>query len=311
MAQISTATSNFANLTQAYIEQTVEEYLRTNYPHADPANATFFPWPRGHNALTVAEFDKLAASQTALTEGTPPTSQALAIQSTSITARQLGFTVTLTDLAMLEAQSNLVEESINHLSDQMADSIDQYVRDIVTAGASVVYANGTARSAVSATLSATLVRQMAARLDNLKVRRFDDGYYHSIISPFQAYDLQSDTAAGGWIDVFKYTNSRPLLANEIGEFAGFRFQVTANAKVFSTAGAGSKDVHAGLFFGKQAYAVSFLQPVEGTFVGPGGDQSDPLRQKAIAGVKAAPAASLLTNAGTKLVRLETETTTIS
>ena len=61
------------------------------------------------------------------------------------------------------------------------------------------------------------------------------------------------TADGGWIDANKYTDNRPLLKGEIGEYAGVRFMTSSNVKTGE--GSASAPVHMGLIYGKDSYGV--------------------------------------------------------
>jgi len=311
MATTSTATSNFNQLVTALVMRRTEEILAANYVHLDSgfgySRATII---KGTNQLTFPAFAQLAANTTALTEGTPPTAQALSISYDTVSASQLGWTVELTDLAMLEAPQNLVEIAAERIADQAANSMDVVVRDILAAGASVKYSNGAARSAVSANITGALVRQMVGNLRKRNVPPFSDRFYHVILTPGQGYDLMSDTASAGFTDVVKYTNARPFLTGEIGEYGGARFTISSNAKVFSTAGASSVDVHSAIFLGPDAYAVGDLQSLEARYVAPGGDHSDPIAQKAIVGAKVALGGALLDAIDARYIRLETAATSL-
>jgi N4-gp56 family major capsid protein len=314
MSTLSTATSNFSSLVTALVMRRTEEILAANYVHLDAANgfsrATII---KGTNQLTFPAFAQLAANTTALSEGTPPTAQTLTISTDTVTAAQMGWTVEVTDLALLEAPQNLIAEAANLIGDQAANSMDVVVRDVLAAGASVKYA-GTATSRVlvglTDVLTGVLTKKSVGNLRKRNVPTFSDGSYHAIITPGQAYDLMSDTATGGWIDANKYQTNRALLTGEIGEFAGARFVISSNAKVFTTAGASSVDVHSGCFLGTMAYAIGDLQSLEARYVAPGGDHSDPLAQKAIVGAKVNLGAALLDAIDARYLRVETGATTL-
>ena len=311
MTTTSTATTNFSSLVTALVMRRTEEILAANYVHLDPSmgfvRATII---KGTNQLTFPAFAQLAAVTTALTEGTPPTAQALSISTDTVTAAQMGWTVEVTDLALLEAPQNLIAIAADRIADQAANSMDVVVRDILAAGASVKYANGTARSAVSATLTGALVRQAVGNLRKRNVPAFSDGYFHAILTPGQGYDLMSDTASAGFVDVVKYTSARPFLTGEIGEYGGARFTISSNAKVFTTAGAGNVDVASAILLGPDAYAVGDLQSLEARYVAPGGDHSDPIAQKAIVGAKVALGGALLKAIDARYLRIESAQTSL-
>lgn len=101
-------------------------------------------------------------------------------------------------------------------------------------------------------LTGALVKKAVRDLRKNNIPTFADGYYHSTISAEQAYDLMSDTANGGWIDVVKYAGAKKLLTGEIGEYAGVRFKVSSETP--TTEGT-SITVHQGLIYGKDSYGV--------------------------------------------------------
>lgn len=313
MATTTTATTNFSATVTALVMQQLEDILAASYPHISPANHVRARMGKGKNQLTFTAYAQLAAVTTALTEGTPPTDQALAISTDVITASQVGWTAALSDLASEESPHDLVAVAAERIADQAAHSLDVIVRDILAAGASVKLSNGAARSAVSAKVTGALVKEMAGRLQDLNVPKFSDGFYRCFISPRVVFDLQTDTANGGWMDIMKYTDLGlpKLLTHEVGAYAGVRFMISTNAKVFATAGASSVDVLSTFFFGPNAYAVGDLQSLRAYFVPPGGDHSDPIAQKAIVGAKAALGAALLDANGVRYQRLESAATVLS
>ena len=176
-------------------------------------------------------------------------------------------------------------------------------------GATTLTAN-TANSAVAAAgvLSGSFVKQMVARLKGANVPQFADGTYRCIIHPAQEYDLISDTAVNGWIESRKYVDNTGLLTGEIGMFAGVRFIVSSDAKVYATAGASSGNVYNALFLGPDAYAIGDSQTLQSYFVAPGGDHSDPLAQKALVGYKMRFGTLLLDEAGARYRILKTQAT---
>ena len=311
MATLSTATSNFSSTVTALVERQLEEALRASYPHASPGN--YRPGKtlgNGTNSVTWVGYNDLSASTTALTEGTAPTANTLAIVVDTATATQIGATIEITDLAVLQSPHELFAVAADIISDNAAKTRDVLVREILGAGTSVKYVTQTARSAIATSniITGAQVKRMESLLEANDVRKFSDGFFRSIIHPHAVYDLQTDTANGGWMDVWKYTNNAPLLANELGRFAGVRFMLSTNAKVFSTAGASSANVYSTIFFGPDAYGVSDMQGIRTYYVAPGGDHSDPLAQKGLVGWKSAFACLLLDAQGSKYLRLEHGTT---
>jgi N4-gp56 family major capsid protein len=178
------------------------------------------------------------------------------------------------------------------------------------ATASATLTTNTANSAVAVAgvLTGSFVKQMVARLKGANVPQFADGTYRCIIHPAQEYDLVSDTSVNGWIESRKYVDNTNLLTGEIGQFAGVRFIVSSDAKVYATAGASSGNVYNALFLGPDAYTIGDSQTLQSYFVAPGGDHSDPLAQRAIVGYKMRFGSLLLDEAGARYRVLKTQAT---
>jgi len=315
MATLSTATTNFADLVQEVIARSAEDELRASLPHLSPGNYVPGKIIKGTNLIRWARYADLAAQTTPLTEGAAPTAQSLTIASETLSVAQYGGVLELTELADLDSPHDMVAVNAERAGRQAALTMDTIVRDILAAGTNVKYA-GTATSratvASSMTLTGALVKRMFWFLKNSNVPTFGDGTYHAIVTPQQAYDLESDTANGGWMDIKKYTNVaiNDLLSGEVGLYAGVRFMVSSSAKVFATAGASSADVHSAIFLGNAAYAVGDSQTLRSYFIAPGGDHSDPIAQLAKIGWKVRFGSILLDEAGARYVRLESGATTL-
>jgi N4-gp56 family major capsid protein len=312
VATTTTATTNFSATVVADVKRRVLDNLRAKYAHIAPGNPIQASYVRGTNSFVYVTYADLAAATTALTEGTPPTDNALAISTESFSATQIGATFAISDLAALQSPHNLASIASERLADNAAKTADTLVREIIVAGASVFYAgSATSRAtvAVSHLLTGALVKRMVEELQTANIPTFDNGNYRAIIHTRQAGDLQRDTSTAGYVDIFK---ANPMAENltslRTASYAGVDFIVTQAAKVFATAGASSANVFAGLFFGPEAFAMNDLQSLNAYFVPAGGDHNDPIAQKIIVGWKQAFGAKLLTGPGAKLMRAETGAT---
>jgi N4-gp56 family major capsid protein len=320
MATTTTGTSNFSDLVTQLVAARAEEELRARAVHAMPGMYVPARFIKGTNTLRYARYADLAVSTTVLSEGVAPTDDALTISSEFFTAAQYGATVAVSDLANLDSPHDLISIAAERVAYKAVRSMDHLVRDEIFGSAltsSVFGATGattltqnTANSAVAAAgvLTGAFVKQMVARLKGSNVPQFADGTYRCIIHPAQEYDLVSDTSVNGWIESRKYVDNTNLLTGEIGMFAGVRFIVSSDAKVYATAGASSGNVYNALFLGPDAYAIGDSQTLQSYFVAPGGDHSDPLAQKALVGYKMRFGTLLLDEAGARYRILKTQAT---
>lgn len=309
MTNLTTGTSNYSDLVTNLVVRRSEEILADSYVFNDGVrhdgmvigtNGTIV-WP------AVAQ---ISADTSTLTEGSPPTAEALTLADDTATAGEYGNVVSITNIVMDQGPLNWIQTASERLSDQAAASIDTIVRDIVMAGTSVIYSNGTARSDVSAILTGTSVQQVVRNLRKSNVPRFRDGFYHAIVTADQAYDLFQDTASAGFLEAVRYTDAgaRKLLSGELGTYFGVRFAVIGSqSKIFSTAGAASVDVHSGIFYGPDYCGVGDWATLQAYYTPPGG-QSDPLHQLAKLGYRVRFGAALLDSNGARYVRLESAVT---
>jgi len=320
MATTTTSTTNFSDLVTQLVSARAEEELRARAVHAMPGLYVPARFIKGTNTLRYARYADLAVSTTTLSEGVAPTDDALTISSEFFTAAQYGATVAISDLANLDSPHDLISIAAERVAYKAVRSMDTIVRDNIHAnvltsavfgatGATTLTAN-TANSAVAAAgvLTGSFVKQMVARLKGSNVPQFADGTYRCIIHPAQEYDLVSDTSVNGWIESRKYVDNTPLLTGEIGMFAGVRFIVSSDAKVYATAGASAGNVYNALFLGPDAYAIGDSQTLQSYFVAPGGNHTDPLAQKAIVGYKMRFGSLLLDEAGARYRVLKTQAT---
>jgi N4-gp56 family major capsid protein len=320
MATTTTSTTNFSDLVTQLVSARAEEELRARAVHAMPGMYVPARFIKGTNTLRYARYADLAVSTATLTEGTAPTDDALTISSEFFTAAQYGATVAVSDLANLDSPHDLISIAAERVAYKAVRSMDTLVRDTIHANvltsavfgatASATLTANTANSAVATAgvLSGAFVKQMVARLKGANVPQFADGTYRCIIHPAQEYDLVSDTSVNGWIESRKYVDNTNLLTGEIGMFAGVRFIVSSDAKVYATAGASSGNVYNALFLGPDAYTIGDSQTLQSYFVAPGGDHSDPLAQRAIVGYKMRFGTLLLDEAGARYRVLKTQAT---
>lgn len=202
------------------------------------------------------KFGSLAAATTPLTEGTTPAGQDLNITAITEKLAQYGDFVVVSDVLDMQAKDPVIAETSELLGEQAGLTVNKIIAGVIANGTNVRYAGGkTSTTSLTATdvLTGAEVKKAVRDLRKNNIPTFADGYYHATISAEQAYDLMSDTANGGWIDVVKYAGAKKLLTGEIGEYAGVRFRVSSETPV----GAGASDavVHKALVYGKDSYGV--------------------------------------------------------
>lgn len=199
------------------------------------------------------KFGSLTPATTPLTEGTTPAGQDLNITAINAKLDQYGDYVVVSDVLDMQAKDPVIAETSELLGEQAGLTVNRITAEELSKGTNVRYAGNKSNReelVASDVLTGDMIKKIVRDLRKNNIPTFADGYYHASISAEQAYDLMSDTATGGWIDVVKYAGAKKLLTGEIGEFGGVRFKVSSEIPK-------AKDgaVHMGIVYGKDTYGV--------------------------------------------------------
>ena len=203
--------------------------------------------PKGNGkTIEFRQFDPLPEQTAPLTEGVTPAGQELSVNSMTATVAQYGGYVTTSDVLDMTALDPIVNEATKLIARQAGETLDSITRDVVNAGANVMYALGktsgtvnaaapTSRAAIGYTSGVTnynltvddVKRAVRAlkRQNAPKIR----GDYVGIIHPDVAYDLMRDPE---WLSPKQYVDTQDIYAGEIGKLYGVRFIENTRAKVF-------------------------------------------------------------------------------
>jgi len=292
-ALLDTNSSNaYSALITELVASQAQENLRNRLVHAMPGNYTAGRFQKGSNEIRYARYPDLTPLGVAdtLTEAGAPAEYDLTVTTESFVPKQYGKVLKISDLAQLDSPHDLISIASERLARAATESMDNIIRDVINQGTNVMYAgNATTRANVGFDSDDNVVgltiKKAVAKLKAANVPTFADGFYRCIIHPSVEFDLLTDTSANGFLEATKYTKSLDLLNGEIGAYAGVRFLVSPNAKVFADAGSGDKDVYSSFMFGPDAYIVGDSQTLQSYFVAPGGDHSDPIAQIATLGFK--------------------------
>lgn len=301
MDNLTTRTEIPAENTSFYsrelLERAVAVFLHTNW-----AQVKDIPGGSGTSLIKFRKYGNIAANTTPLSEGITPTGKKLSV--TDVTAQVLyyGDYVVTTDVVSIETIDPLLVETAGILGDQVGDTVDQLMRDVMVAGTTVQYAStAVSRATVTSAMKfnsteckeAVLTLKLNLAKPHTSMVNPSTGYntvplkpsFIGIIHPRTTSDCEADAQ---WTPVEKYSNKSDLMMNEVGAFPYVRFVETTNAKVFEGEGSGGIDVYATLIFGKNAYAMTristlTLQNIVKPLGSAGAD--DPLNQRATSGWK--------------------------
>lgn len=200
-------------------------------------------------------YANFAANVTPMVEGTVPDGLTLASSIVTATPLQYGDYVAMSDLLRLHAIDPVIEGAQDVLSYRASLSIDTLIRNVLDGNLTDQFAAGVAAEVnVAANLVASEIRKGRTALKAASAREIGSEFQMAI-HPHQEFDLQGDTAVGGWLDINKYVSSTPMLKGEVGKIYGTRIVVSPNIKVNAAAGAAGVDTYHAFMFAKSCYGI--------------------------------------------------------
>lgn len=305
------ASTTYSNLSQRTNAYAAKEMLA----HAEPiACLSKFgmtkPMPK--NKANTVKFRRpvpLAVATTPLTEGTPPTSQALGYEDVTVALSQYGNVVEITDVVNDLAEDPVLKDAAMMCGEQAMETIETLMWGVIRGGTNVVYANGSARNAVNSVLTLNKQRAITRTLKNNRGKKvtqmlsssvkFNTEAVAAAYIAFAHTDLEADIRGlAGFTPTEKY-GSMKAIPYEIGKVEDVRYVLTPVLDSFADAGgtAGSMistggsaaDVYPIVYVAKDAYghvALKGAEAITPTIINPGQlDKSDPLGQKGMVGWK--------------------------
>ncbi len=286
-------TTTLSNNLHSYYHKMLLETARKMLRIWPLGNKKIHPKGTGKDSF-VLKFGHVAASTTELTEGTVPSETTIDTNKYTITVKQYGQFIKLSDLLITTAIDPVLEDVSEELGYTAALSTDTLIRDdLVTNATSNLQYVGSGNAADN-DIAANKIFSAPEALKGVRVLRgndapaFDDGLYVWVVHPFNAVDMMSDTSAGGFIELNKYVEglANGPLNGEIGKVYGAR--VVESSNISAVANASAVNVYRTLMFARGAFCVtSFDKDHIDLIVKQQGSAgtSDPLNQIATTGYK--------------------------
>lgn len=195
-----------------------------------------------------------------------------------------------TDLVIMTALSDVVELSLIDIARDIARRMDRTIRNALSGVGGFISHAGV--SDPMAVLRGKDIIEAVVKLDAYNNPRPPDNHYPTIIHPYQTYDIMTNTSAGNWLDVIKYTdgNVNRAYIGEIGRLYGARFVTSSNIrnKFISASGATQVSGAQAYMFAPDAYYVTEISDMTAkTYVKGLGSAGagDPVNQYATVGAK--------------------------
>jgi N4-gp56 family major capsid protein len=181
------------------------------------------------SSVVFSIYSDLAQATSTLTETSDVSSIALGNPSqVTVTLNEYGSAVTTTKKLNLTSFNDVDSALADIIAYNAADSIDNVVGQVLSAGTNVIYSNGptgttpTASSAVLPvdTMSVADIRNAVVTLRTNKALPRMGELYAAYLHPRQSADLRAETGTGGFQELSKYVDRTPFVAGAVGVIEG-------------------------------------------------------------------------------------------
>ena len=273
-------------------------------------------------SVIFSRYAALSNSPVPLTEGVTPAGKTLSKTDITLTMRQFGDFVEITDQVIDMHDDPVLKEAQGMLGEQCGQMLEKDRYNTLKAGTNVYFANGTARAQVNTPVSPTLIRRCRKGLKRQDAKEIDRALESTTafnsVSVKPAYitvghtDLQTDLEGlQGWKNIEDYGGALGgLYEGEIGAFSSNRFLLSTLFEPFADAGAAAGglfesttgtncDVYPLITMGRDAWGCVPLKgssAITPTIVNPSPAPGDYLGQRGAVGWKAYHACVILNDA---------------
>ena len=224
-----TTTSSISNLVQAAYDQYVRMALRSIPVMRSLADVKPVQQAMPGSSVVFSIYSDLAQATSTLTESSDVSSIALGNPSqVTVTLNEYGSAVTTTKKLNLTSFNDVDSALADIIAYNAADSIDNVVGQVLSAGTNVIYSNGP--SGTAPTTSATVlpvdtmtvadIRNAVVSLRTNKALPRMGELYAAYLHPRQSADLRAETGTGGFQELTKYVERTPFVAGAVGVIEG-------------------------------------------------------------------------------------------
>ena len=224
-----TSTGNITALVQAAYDQYVRMALRSIPVMRSLADVKPVQQAMPGSSVVFSIYSDLAQATSTLTETSDVSSIALGNPSqVTVTLNEYGSAVTTTKKLNLTSFNDVDSALADIIAYNAADSIDNVVGQVLSAGTNVIYANGA--TGTTPTSSATVlpvdtmtvsdIRNAVVSLRTNKALPRMGELYAAYLHPRQSADLRAETGTGGFQELTKYVERTPFVAGAVGVIEG-------------------------------------------------------------------------------------------
>ncbi len=224
-----TTTSSISNLVQAAYDQYVRMALRSIPVMRSLADVKPVQQAMPGSSVVFSIYSDLAQATSTLTETSDVSSIALGNPSqVTVTLNEYGSAVTTTKKLNLTSFNDVDSALADIIAYNAADSIDNVVGQVLSAGTNVIYSNGpTGTTPTSSagvlpvdTMTVADIRNAVVSLRTNKALPRMGELYAAYLHPRQSADLRAETGTGGFQELTKYVERTPFVAGAVGVIEG-------------------------------------------------------------------------------------------
>jgi N4-gp56 family major capsid protein len=188
------------------------------------------------------------ASNFVLAEGVTPNANTIAFQDVSVQLQQYGILFKYSSKVEQLYEDDIPGEMVKLTGETLAEVMELVRYGVLKAGSTVIYANGSSRSAVNTAVSLNALRKAARTLESNRARRVTSRLAPGVnfgtraVQPAYVVFCHTDAVSDvrnlpGFTRVEEYGSFKPIHDREVGACEDFRFISSPLLKSFAAAGA--------------------------------------------------------------------------
>jgi len=189
----------------------------------------------------------ITASNFVLAEGVTPNANTISFHDVSVQLQQYGVLFKYSSKVEQLYEDDIPGEMVKLTGETLAEVMEMVRYGVLKAGSTVIYANGSSRSAINTAISLNAIRKAARTLESNRSRRVTSrlapGVHFGTRAVQPAYVIFCHTDAvsdirnlPGFTRVEEYGSFKPIHDREIGACEDFRFISSPLLKSFAAAG---------------------------------------------------------------------------
>jgi N4-gp56 family major capsid protein len=189
----------------------------------------------------------IAASNFVLAEGVTPNSNTISFQDVSVQLQQYGVLFKYSSKTEQLYEDDIPGEMVKLTGETLAEVMEMVRYGVLKAGSTVIYANGSSRSAINTAISLNAIRKAARTLESNRARRVTSRLAPGVnfgtraVQPAYVVFCHTDAVSDirnlpGFTRVEEYGSFKPIHDREVGACEDFRFVSSPLLKSFLASG---------------------------------------------------------------------------